>query len=215
MSSRRRHRCWSAKRPDCADQRGHREKQGHGSPVAAHACAPPAIAAIVGSPKPPITRETRKAPCRTPSQTPRFFRKCIGRGERIRTSGPCLPKVTNSLLSIENIGIICDPLSEQFKNKTRFFRDFTGVARDRHRGLISAIYHAIGRDGGVVALAGAWPIAVTAAGGVLHSVIGKEGDTLESLAATFDLTAEDISTAVTMARAFGFALDLAFQRVCP
>jgi hypothetical protein len=44
---------------------------------------------------------------------------------------------------------------------------------------------------GVVALAGAWLIAVTAAGGVLHSVIGKEGDTLESLAATFDLTAED------------------------
>ena len=67
---------------------------------------------------------------------------------------------------------------------------------------------------GVVALAGAWPIAVTAAGGVLHSVIGKEEDTLESLAATFDLTAEDISTAVTIARAFGFALDPAFQRVC-
>ena len=68
---------------------------------------------------------------------------------------------------------------------------------------------------GVVALAGAWPIAVTAAGGVLHSVIGKEDDTLDGLDANFGLTADDIVTAVTIARAFGFPIDPAFQRVCP
>jgi len=66
---------------------------------------------------------------------------------------------------------------------------------------------------GVVALAGAWPIAVTAACGVLHSVIGKEDDTLDGLAANFGLTADDIVTAVTIARAFGFSIDPAFKRV--
>jgi len=67
----------------------------------------------------------------------------------------------------------------------------------------------------VVALAGTWPIAVTAAGGMLHSVAGKDDDTIESLAACFGLTADDIVTAVTLARAFGFALDPVFNRVCP
>ena len=62
---------------------------------------------------------------------------------------------------------------------------------------------------GVVALAGTWPIAVTAADGVLHSVAGKDDDTIDSLAAAFDLTA------VTFARAFGFALDPVFNRICP
>ena len=57
--------------------------------------------------------------------------------------------------------------------------------------------------------------AVTAAGGVLHSVIGKEDDTLDGLAANFGLTADDIVTAVTIARAFGFSIDPAFKRVCP
>lgn len=68
---------------------------------------------------------------------------------------------------------------------------------------------------GVVALAGTWPIAVTAAGGVLHSVIGKDDDTLAGLAANFQLTQDDILTAVTIARAFGFALDPVFNRACP
>ena len=68
---------------------------------------------------------------------------------------------------------------------------------------------------GVVALAAAWPIAVTAAGGVLHSVIGKDDDTLDGLAANFQLTPDDILTAVTIARAFGFAIDPVFNRVCP
>jgi hypothetical protein len=68
---------------------------------------------------------------------------------------------------------------------------------------------------GVVALAGTWPIAVTAAGGVLHSVVGKSGDTLESLAAAFDLMEEDIVTAVNFARAFGFVLDPVFSQICP
>lgn len=67
----------------------------------------------------------------------------------------------------------------------------------------------------VVALAGAWPIAVTAAAGVLHAVIGKDDDTLDGLAANFGLTADDIVTAVTIARAFGFPIDPAFKRVCP
>ena len=66
----------------------------------------------------------------------------------------------------------------------------------------------------VVALAGTWPIAVTAAGGALHSVAGKDNDTIDSLAASFDLTADDILTAVSFARAFGFALDPVFNRVC-
>ncbi len=68
---------------------------------------------------------------------------------------------------------------------------------------------------GVVALAGAWPIAVTAESGVLHSVIGKDDDTLDVLAANFRFTPDNISTAVTIARAFGFALDPVFSRVCP
>ena len=68
---------------------------------------------------------------------------------------------------------------------------------------------------GVVALAGAWPIAATAAGGVLHSVIDKDDDTLDGLAANFQLAPDDILTAVAIARAFGLALDLVFSRICP
>jgi hypothetical protein len=50
---------------------------------------------------------------------------------------------------------------------------------------------------------------------VLHSVVGKSGDTLESLAAAFDLTEDDIVMAVSFARAFGFVLDPVFSRICP
>ena len=93
----------------------------------------------------------------------------------------------------------------------------TGNAYDASQsdGAIETGHTLIVLSEGVVALAGTWPIAVTAAGGVLHSVAGKDDDTIDSLAAAFDLTADDILTAVSFARAFGFALDPVFNRVCP
>lgn len=66
-----------------------------------------------------------------------------------------------------------------------------------------------------MALAGTWPIAVTAELGVLHGIKGLHSDTLEGMARTFRLSSEDIVAAVTFARALRFALDPAFERVCP
>lgn len=67
----------------------------------------------------------------------------------------------------------------------------------------------------IVALAGTWPVAVTAELGVLHGIKGLHPDTLDGMAKTLWLSSDDIVAAVTFARAFGFALDPAFERVCP
>ncbi len=68
---------------------------------------------------------------------------------------------------------------------------------------------------GVVGIAWVWPVAVTAVQGHLHGVTDQPGDSIEELAATLTLSAEDISYAVSFARALGLTIDPAFDRVCP
>ena len=68
---------------------------------------------------------------------------------------------------------------------------------------------------GVVGLAWAWPLAVTTTLGHLHSVIDKPGTTLEDLARDISMSADDLSHAVTVARALGLALDPIFESLCP
>ncbi len=68
---------------------------------------------------------------------------------------------------------------------------------------------------GVVGIAWAWPVAVTAHHGHLHGVADQPGDSIEELAAAITMTTDDIACAVAFARALGLAIDPAFDRVCP
>ena len=68
---------------------------------------------------------------------------------------------------------------------------------------------------GVVGLAWAWPVAVTAQPGNLHSIVDKPGATLADIAQDISMSPDDLSHAVTIARALGFAIDPVFERLCP
>ena len=68
---------------------------------------------------------------------------------------------------------------------------------------------------GVVGLAWAWPIAVTAEHGNLHTVDNRPDTTLGRLATDISMTPEDIAHAVAFARVLGFTLDPQFERLCP
>lgn len=68
---------------------------------------------------------------------------------------------------------------------------------------------------GVVGIAWAWPIAVTAAHGVLHRVKDEPVASLADLATTFGMTEDDLAHAVILARALGLTLDPLFDRACP
>ncbi len=60
---------------------------------------------------------------------------------------------------------------------------------------------------GVIGIAHCWPFAVTAASGKLHSISPKPADTLATFAASFSIADDDITAAVELARALGFAID--------
>jgi hypothetical protein len=60
---------------------------------------------------------------------------------------------------------------------------------------------------GVIGIAHCWPFAVTAACGKLHSISPKPSDTIAAFAASFSIADRDITAAVDLARALGFALD--------
>lgn len=66
---------------------------------------------------------------------------------------------------------------------------------------------------GVVGIAWTWPIAVTANRGALHQIKDEPLASLAELAATFEIRVEDLAEAITFARALGFGLDPAFERV--
>lgn len=68
---------------------------------------------------------------------------------------------------------------------------------------------------GIVALACAWPVAVTAAHGALHRVKEEPLGSLAELAATFGMGEDDLVHAVTFARALGLPLDPVFAQACP
>ena len=63
----------------------------------------------------------------------------------------------------------------------------------------------------VVGIAWTWPIAVTATNGALHQIKDDPRSSLAELAATFDMRVEDVSEAVALAQALGFALDPVFH----
>ncbi|WP_408586517.1 hypothetical protein [Novosphingobium sp.] len=68
---------------------------------------------------------------------------------------------------------------------------------------------------GVVGLAWAWPVAVTAEAGHLHKIADAGAATLIDLVAPLGFDEDDVRTAISLARALGFAIDPAFDRVCP
>jgi hypothetical protein len=59
----------------------------------------------------------------------------------------------------------------------------------------------------VIGIAHCWPFAVTAASGKLHSISPKPSDTIAAFAASFSIADDDITAAVELARALGFAID--------
>ena len=59
----------------------------------------------------------------------------------------------------------------------------------------------------VIGVAHCWPFAITAACGKLHSIRPKPSDTLATFTASFSIADRDITAAVDLARALGFALD--------
>jgi len=63
---------------------------------------------------------------------------------------------------------------------------------------------------GVIGIAWTWPIAVTAANGALHQVKDDPRSSLTELAATFEMRVDDLSEAIALAQALGFALDPVF-----
>ena len=70
-------------------------------------------------------------------------------------------------------------------------------------------------DEGVVGLAWAWPVAVTAAAGHLHKLGDAGALTLADLVAPLEFDEDDVRSAIIVARALGFAIDPVFARVCP
>lgn len=70
-------------------------------------------------------------------------------------------------------------------------------------------------DEGVVGLAWAWPVAVTAEAGHLHKIADAGAATLTDLVAPLGFEDDDVRMAISLARHFGFAIDPAFDRVCP
>lgn len=67
----------------------------------------------------------------------------------------------------------------------------------------------------VVGLAWVWPVAVTAETGHLHRIADAGAVTLADLVAPLGFGEDDVRTAISLASAFGFAIDPAFDRVCP
>ncbi len=60
---------------------------------------------------------------------------------------------------------------------------------------------------GVVGVAHCWPFAVTQATGNLHGVQPRAHETPGEFAAAFNVTPDDVATAIALAHALGFVLD--------
>lgn len=68
---------------------------------------------------------------------------------------------------------------------------------------------------GVVGLAWAWPVAVTADAGHLHKLGDAGATSLAELVAPLDFSESDVLSAITLARALGLTIDPVFERACP
>ena len=73
------------------------------------------------------------------AEIPYKSRDCVGRGKRIRTSGPCLPKTVLTAQTTGNQPFSKSLALEQCGIKPRSSQDFTGLTPGAHRGLICAI----------------------------------------------------------------------------